>query len=347
MDGVKIYEFDPSTKGYSEFSISCPDGASGLAIANDFKKKDKLTFFTTVGGYLHFYDGAKWANTGHYVTTVNIAGGGDYVYILDGINSRVYRYDGKGDAILLLELNEAFAGPYDLVCDNKGNFYLMHVKRNKLIQYDPSGKILKQYDLAGLNNQSSGGGFAYRDNIVYANVSGGSVIGTFTDGKINFVKTTEMPGSMNDFASCPLDIFEPEKDTVPLVDPDVIFTDGNVPLKIKDRDVLLQNTITVNSTEFEIEIWDQSMPDGDSISLNLNGKWILEEYEVVKAKLRLKVKISPTNPNNYLILYALNLGEFSPNTAAVAVLVGGKEYKLTLKSDMKTSGALNFTYKPD
>jgi hypothetical protein len=152
---------------------------------------------------------------------------------------------------------------------------------------------------------------------------------------------------MNDFASCPLDVFEPvEKDSVP-EDNDVIFTDGNVPLKIKNRDVVLQNTITVNSTEFEIEIWDQSMPDGDSISLNLNGKWILESYEVVKNKLKLKVKISPKNPNNYLILYALNLGEFSPNTAAVAVLVGGKEYKLTLKSDMKSSGALNFTYKPD
>lgn len=349
MDGTKIFEFDPSTKSYTEFSISCPEGSSGLAIANDFKKKDRLTFFTTVGGYLHYYDGTTWTSTGHYVTTVNIAGGGDYVYILDGINSRVYRYDGKGDAKLLLELGETFAGPYDLVCDKKGNFYLMHVKRNKLIQYDPSGKVIKQYDLTGLNNQSSGGGFAYRDNIVYANVSGGSVIGTFSDGKINFVKveTTVMPGSMNDFASCPLDVFEPEKDTVPPEDPDVIFTDGNVPLKIKDRDVLLQNTITVNSTEFEIEIWDQSMPDGDSISLNLNGKWILENYEVVKAKLRLKVKISPTNPNNYLILYALNLGEFSPNTAAVAVLVGGKEYKLTLKSDMKSSGALNFSYKPD
>jgi hypothetical protein len=137
-----------------------------------------------------------------------------------------------------------------------------------------------------------------------------------------------------------------EKDSVP-EDNDVIFTDGNVPLKIKNRDVVLQNTITVNSTEFVIEIWDQSMPDGDSISLNLNGKWILESYEVVKNKLKLKVKISPKNPNNYLILYALNLGEFSPNTAAVAVLVGGKEYKLTLKSDMKSSGALNFTYKPD
>jgi len=347
MDQDRIYDFDPSTRTTKPYSIGCPSGSSGLAIAPDFKKKEKLTFYTTVGSYLFYFDGGRWVNTNHYVNTVNIAGGGGYIYILDGINSQVYRYDGSGDASLLLSFEDVFAGPYDLVCDNQGNFYLMHVKKNKLIQYSPEGKVIKEYDLGGLNNQTSGGGFAYRNNIVYANVSGSSVIGEFKDGKIMFTRTNEMPQSMNDFASCPLDVFEPEKDVEPKVDNDVIFTDGNVPLKIKDRDVVLQNTITVNATEFEIEIWDQSMPDGDSISLNLNGKWILENYEVVKNKLKLKVKISPNNPNNYLILFAHNLGEFSPNTAAVAVLVGDKTYKLTLKSDMKTSGALNFSYKPD
>lgn len=352
MDTDTIFEYDPSSKTYKQYSFRCPSGSSGLAIAPDFKRKDKLTFYTTVNSYMHYFDGTKWVNTNHYVNTVNIAGGGSYMYILDGINSAVYRYDGKGDAVLLMNLPETFAGPYDLVCDNKGNFYLMHTRKRKLIQYDPEGNIIKEYNLGGLNDQSSGGGFAYRNNIVYANVTGSSMIGVFSKDTIRFTKARYMPKSMNDFASCPLDVFEPEKhDTTKTVvvenEKDVIFTDGNIPVKIKDRDVVLQNTITVSSTEFEIEIWDASVPDGDSISLNLNGKWILENYEVVKNKIRLKVKISPKNPNNYLILYALNLGEISPNTAAVAVIINGKEQKLTLKSDMKSSGALNFTYKPD
>jgi hypothetical protein len=348
MDQDTIYDYDPSSKSYTRFSTRCPYQSSGLAIAPDFRKKDKLTFYTTVNSFLYYFDGTRWVNTNHYVNTVNIAGGGDYIYILDGINSAIYRYDGKGDAQLLMELPETFAGPYDLVCDNKGNFYLMHTKKKKLIQYDPNGNIIKEYKLSGLNDQTSGGGFAYRDNIIYANVTGSSMIGIFKDDTIRFTKAKHMPTSMNDFASCPLDAFEPEKhDTVIPEDPDVIFTDGNIPVKIKERDVVLQNQLVVNATEFEIEIWDQSVPDGDSISLNLNGKWILENYEVVKNKLKLKVKISPKNPNNYLILYALNLGEISPNTAAVAVIINGQEHRLTLKSDMKSSGALNFTYKPD
>lgn len=350
MDGDKIYEYDPSAKAYKSHSIVCPSGSSGLAIASDFKKKDRLTFYTTVSGYLYYYDETKWVSTNHNVTTVNIAGGGDFIYILDGIGGKVFKYDGKGDATPLMELEGGFAGPYDIVCDKKGNFYLLFTKLNKLIQYSPEGKVLNEYPLGGLNNQSSGGGFAYRDNIVYANVSGGSMIGQMVAGTIMFVKTESMPSSMNDFASCPLDVFEPEvKDTTPIIPvvEDVVFTDGNVPVTIKDRDVKLQSTITVSATEFEIQIWDQSMPDGDSISLNMNGKWLLENYEVVKAKLKLKVKINPKSPNNYLILYAHNLGEFSPNTAAVAVIVNGKEYKLTLKSDLKMSGALNFTYAPE
>ncbi len=86
--------------------------------------------------------------------------------------------------------------------------------------------------------------------------------------------------------------------------------------------------------------------DGDSISLNINGEWILQEYSVVKTKLKIHVKINPNATNNYLILYAHNLGEISPNTAAVQVLIGDKVYKLTLTSDLQKSGALNFVYKP-
>jgi len=139
--------------------------------------------------------------------------------------------------------------------------------------------------------------------------------------------------------------YEVPKDTTPIIT-DVVFTDNNIPVTIKDRTVELQSTVTVTETEFDIEIYDRSVVDGDSISLNLNGEWILQEYMVVKSKLKLHVKINPNATNNYLIMYAHNLGEISPNTAAVQLVIGGKEYRLTLSSDLKKSGALNFAYKP-
>ncbi len=355
VNNSEIYAYDPLTQAYNYTGFNSPDGASGLGIGKDIVgKTDRLTFFCSVSEYLWYYDEKKWVNTNHFSQSVNLAGAGDYWFIMDGIDSKVYRYDGKGNATEILDF-PSFAGPYDLVGDSKGNFYMIFTKENRMTQFSQEGKVLKQYRIEGLSGQTTGGGFAFRDNVLYGNFSGGSMIGQFKGGVVRFSRTNSLPSNIDDFASCPLEVFEPEKlmdstkvDSVRVIkSEDVVFADGNIPLKIKDRTVNLQGTVTVTKPEFDIEIWDKSVADGDSISLNLNGKWILENYEVVKLKLKMKVTIDPNSPNNYLILYAHNLGEISPNTAAVSVLIDGKEYKLTLTSDLSSSGALNFIYEPN
>lgn len=141
-------------------------------------------------------------------------------------------------------------------------------------------------------------------------------------------------------------ISTPPKDSVIVQKPiDVVFSENNIPVTIKDRPVNKSGTFYVKTEEFEIEIWDNSVYDHDVISLNINGDWILENYEVTKEKKKIKIKVKP-NTNNYLILYAHNLGEISPNTAAVGLLVDGKLQRLTVSSDLKQCGALNFEYKP-
>lgn len=132
---------------------------------------------------------------------------------------------------------------------------------------------------------------------------------------------------------------EPEK-------PKVEYAENNIPLQVDGRKVEKQGEFSVSQLEFEIEVWDNSVYDGDIISLNINGAWVLENYEVTKTPHRIKIKILP-NTNNYLILYAHNLGKIHPNTAAVAVIEpDGKRRRLTVKSDLTSCGALNFTYKP-
>lgn len=129
--------------------------------------------------------------------------------------------------------------------------------------------------------------------------------------------------------------------------PKVEYTENNIPLLVDDRKVEKQGDFTVSQLEFEIEVWDNSVYDGDIISLNINGSWVLENYEVTKTPYRIKIKILPYT-NNYLILYAHNLGKIQPNTAAVAVIEpNGKHRRLVIKSDLQRCGALNFTYKPE
>lgn len=132
---------------------------------------------------------------------------------------------------------------------------------------------------------------------------------------------------------------EPEK-------PKVEYTENNIPLQVDGRKVEKQGEFVVSQLEFEIEVWDNSVYDEDIISLNINGNWVLENYEVTKTPHRIKIKILP-NTNNYLILFAHNLGKIHPNTAAVAVIEpDGKRRRLVIKSDLGVCGALNFTYSP-
>lgn len=125
----------------------------------------------------------------------------------------------------------------------------------------------------------------------------------------------------------------------------VVFKENNVPVTIKDRPVELQGEFVVKTEEFEIEVWDNSAYDHDIISLNINGEWVLQNYEVTKEKKTIRLKVKKEE-NNYLILYAHNLGDIPPNTAAIALNINGKLQRFSVKSDLSKCGALNFNYKP-
>jgi hypothetical protein len=101
--------------------------------------------------------------------------------------------------------------------------------------------------------------------------------------------------------------------------------------------------VKVHAEQVLIKVWDRQTVDGDRISLNLNGEWILENYTLKKEKLELKVNLK--EGLNIFVLHALNLGKIRPNTAAFTVDDGEKEHKVVLESNMKESGTLRIIYK--
>ena len=59
---------------------------------------------------------------------------------------------------------------------------------------------------------------------------------------------------------------------------------GIKPLSLQKRDVEVQKVITVRSKKINLSVWDNERVDGDRVSLSLNGKWILRNYEIAKEK---------------------------------------------------------------
>lgn len=130
---------------------------------------------------------------------------------------------------------------------------------------------------------------------------------------------------------------EPQK---PVVKTEKPKTDQNV----AGRDYYVTNKVRVKQKTVTIKVWDHGQEDGDIISLNLNGQWVIENYTLTKAKKEFKVTLK--DGENHLVLHALNLGKYKPNTASISVYDGDKEQVVVLESNLEASGAVEINVKP-
>ncbi len=112
-----------------------------------------------------------------------------------------------------------------------------------------------------------------------------------------------------------------------------------------DREYAITNKVKVTSKKVKISVWDHQIEDGDRINLILNDAWVLTDYTLRNNKYTFEVELK--EGENKLILYALNLGKYKPNTAAIMVDDGVKKQEVVLESTLDESSALeiNFTKK--
>jgi len=92
-----------------------------------------------------------------------------------------------------------------------------------------------------------------------------------------------------------------------------------------------QNLNVFNTTDkVSFEIWDNGIEDGDVINFSHNGKLILQNFMVTKAKKKLELDLD--SDQNVFTIEAVNEGSQSPNTAMI-VLRGDKivEFQSNLK----------------
>jgi hypothetical protein len=113
--------------------------------------------------------------------------------------------------------------------------------------------------------------------------------------------------------------------------------------RIDKRNKEIIKTIEVDSRSFRVDLYDNGQIDGDTISLYLNGKLMVSRQRLSTEPITLKITM--TEDDNELIMYAENLGSIPPNTALMVVTVGDKRYEVNISSSEKTNGAVRFRYK--
>lgn len=117
--------------------------------------------------------------------------------------------------------------------------------------------------------------------------------------------------------------------------------DAIKPLSLQKRTIEVQKVITVHAKKLRLAVWDNEKVDGDKISLSLNGKWIIRNYEIVKDKKLFEVELVKGQVNQ-LVFFAENLGRIPPNTSAVNIQYDGYNKTHIMRSNMEKSGSINF-----
>lgn len=97
---------------------------------------------------------------------------------------------------------------------------------------------------------------------------------------------------------------------------------------------------TVEEQKVKLSIWDDANEDGDRVSIYLNGKLVLSNYELKSSKKELTLSLNNA-AKNYIKIKALNEGKATPNTSRIQLT--GKALDKNVQAHIKTNEAVYIT----
>ena len=126
-------------------------------------------------------------------------------------------------------------------------------------------------------------------------------------------------------------------------------TDPNItrlPEQLRYRDITTsKRTIKVDNLKFKVSLYDHFIEDGDVVSINFNGDWIIDEMPLLDKKKDLYLQLNEEG-KNFFILHAINVGSRPPNTMAVDYSYRGFKKQIILESDLNVSELIEIEYVP-
>ncbi|HLP36795.1 hypothetical protein [Lacibacter sp.] len=116
-------------------------------------------------------------------------------------------------------------------------------------------------------------------------------------------------------------------------------------IKLSSRTVEIVKSIETNADSVLIELYDDGLIDGDSVSVFTNNSILLNRIGLSDKGIKQTIALPKTEEGLLLILFAENQGTIPPNTGVLVVKTGGLVYEIRFKSDNKKSAAVRITRK--
>jgi hypothetical protein len=120
------------------------------------------------------------------------------------------------------------------------------------------------------------------------------------------------------------------------------------PRILLDRSNTLVRSLTVNTREVVLNIYDDGIIDNDTVSVYLDNKRVIDHAMLTDRPLVLTLHLDEDNDYHELVMVADNEGTIPPNTSLMIVKAGDKEYKVNIRSSLQRNATVTFKYvKPN
>lgn len=111
------------------------------------------------------------------------------------------------------------------------------------------------------------------------------------------------------------------------------------------RKVDIQKTIELESPSLRIELYDNGVVDGDTATLILDGKTIINKHRLTEKASTVNLTLSEFATQHVLELFANSQGSIPPNTALVVITCNKKRYEINLASNENSNGSVSLVFK--
>ena len=114
-----------------------------------------------------------------------------------------------------------------------------------------------------------------------------------------------------------------------------------------DKSLLRTSTVVGNikspTRQVVLALWDDAVEDGDSISLNINGSWVVQGMPVKKRPQFIAVTLD--SGTNKIIFIADNEGSIIPNTSMLEIIYGNQRTSYKIDTDLSRNNLVNIEYE--
>jgi hypothetical protein len=117
-----------------------------------------------------------------------------------------------------------------------------------------------------------------------------------------------------------------------------------VPQVLASRKNELVKTITLNTNEVELNIYDDGAIDHDTVSVYVDKKLVVSHAMRTDRAIVVKLHLDDNVDYHEVVMVAENEGEIPPNTSLMVVKAGDKQYEVRIVSTEQKNATVVFKY---